>query len=105
MNIGLEGHDADGSVLRLLGADKHGLVVMGHRHRHDRRAGLALVHAFISIHLRADQIVSGTAVNFLALGITGYFFIEVYTDQGTPGDVSSIPMYRSAGSASPTAPS
>ena len=54
-------------------------------------AALALVHAFISIHLRADQIVSGFAVNFLALGVTGYFFIEVYTDQGTPGDVSTIP--------------
>ena len=54
-------------------------------------AALAAVHAFISIHLRADQIISGFAVNFLALGITGYFFIEVYTDQGTPGDVPQIP--------------
>ena len=51
---------------------------------------LALVHAFISIHLRADQIVVGTAVIFLAYGITGYFFIEIYSDQGTPGDVSCI---------------
>ncbi len=33
---------------------------------------LALVHAFFCIHLRADQIVGGTAINFLALGITGY---------------------------------
>ena len=36
---------------------------------------LALVHAFFAINLRADQIVSGTAINFLALGITGYVFI------------------------------
>ena len=35
---------------------------------------LALLHAFFSIHLRANQIISGTAINFLALGITGYFF-------------------------------
>ena len=33
---------------------------------------LALVHAFFCIHLRADQIVSGFAVNFLALGLTGF---------------------------------
>jgi simple sugar transport system permease protein len=52
---------------------------------------MAAIHAFVSIHLRADQIVSGTAINFLALGITGYFFIEVYTDQGTPGDVDYTP--------------
>ena len=66
-------------------------MVLGHpRPESSPGAALALVHAFISIHLRADQIVSGTAVNFLALGITGYFFIDVYTDQGTPGDVESI---------------
>ena len=28
--------------------------------------------------------VSGTAVNFLALGITGYFFIDHYGNNGTP---------------------
>jgi simple sugar transport system permease protein len=52
---------------------------------------LALVHAFFSIHLRADQIVSGTAVNFLALGITGYMYIDIYGDQGTPVDLPEIP--------------
>jgi simple sugar transport system permease protein len=30
--------------------------------------------------------VSGTAINFLALGVTGYFFIDTYGDQGTPGE-------------------
>ena len=54
-------------------------------------AALALVHAFFSIHLRADQIVSGTAINFLALGVTGYFFIDIYGEQGTPGDIPRIP--------------
>ena len=33
----------------------------------------------------------GTAINFLALGITGYLFVEIYGDQGTPTDLSSIP--------------
>ncbi len=41
--------------------------------------------------LRADQIVGGTAINFLALGITGYVFVEIYGDQGTPAGVSEIP--------------
>jgi general nucleoside transport system permease protein len=53
----------------------------------------ALVHAVWAIHLRADQIVGGTAVNFLALGVTGYLFIQIYGDQGTPdlSNSESIP--------------
>ncbi len=35
---------------------------------------LALIHGFFCIHLRADQIVSGFAVNLLALGVTGFLF-------------------------------
>jgi simple sugar transport system permease protein len=54
-------------------------------------AGLALIHAVFSIHLRADQIVSGTAINFLALGVTGYFFIDVYGEEGTPEGIPRVP--------------
>lgn len=91
VNIGLEGMMLMGAFFGFLGADKLGSWGWGILTGIVAGASLGLVHAFISIHLRADQIVSGTAVNFLALGITGYFFIEVYTDQGTPGDVSYIP--------------
>jgi simple sugar transport system permease protein len=91
VNIGLEGMLLMGAFFGFLGADKLGSWEWGILTGVVAGAALAAVHAFISIHLRADQIVSGTAVNFLALGVTGYFFIEVYTDQGTPGDVSYIP--------------
>jgi general nucleoside transport system permease protein len=91
VNIGLEGMLLMGAFFGFLGADKLEHWAWGIVCGVVAGAGLALVHAFVSIHLRADQIVSGTAVNFLALGITGYFFIEVYTDQGTPGEVSNIP--------------
>ena len=91
VNIGLEGMLLTGAFFGFLGADKLEHWAWGIVCGVVAGAALALVHAFISIHLRADQIVSGFAVNFLALGVTGYFFIEVYTDQGTPGDVSNIP--------------
>ena len=42
-------------------------------------------------HLRADQIVGGTAINFLALGITGFLFIDIYGANGTPADIPAIP--------------
>jgi simple sugar transport system permease protein len=52
---------------------------------------MALVHAFFAIHLRADQIVGGTAVNFLAVGITGYFFVQLYHGEDIPVGVATIP--------------
>jgi len=49
--------------------------------------GMATIHAVWAISLKVDQIISGTALNFLALGITGYLFIDKYGDTGTPGNV------------------
>jgi simple sugar transport system permease protein len=53
-------------------------------------AGMAMatVHAVWAIQLKVNQIISGTALNFLALGITGYIFIDKYGDSGTPGNVA-----------------
>jgi len=55
---------------------------------------LALAHAVFSIHLRANQVVSGTGINFLALGITGYFFIAHYGSNGTPSGISQVPNVK-----------
>jgi simple sugar transport system permease protein len=52
---------------------------------------LAFVHAFFSINLRADQVVSGISLNFLALGVTGYIFLDHYGDQGTPDNIPRVP--------------
>ena len=52
---------------------------------------MGLLHAIFSVSLRSDQIVGGTAINFLALGITSYFFFKLYGSQGTPSDLSTIP--------------
>ena len=57
---------------------------------------LALIHAVFSIHLRADQIVSGFAVNLLALGLTGYLYSSIYPD-GTPTErVDRVPTLEEA---------
>jgi simple sugar transport system permease protein len=91
VNIGLEGMMLTGAFFAILGADKLDSWVLGLLVAMLAGAVLAFIHAVVSIHLRADQIVSGTAVNFLALGVTGYFFIDVYGAQGTPGDIPRVP--------------
>jgi general nucleoside transport system permease protein len=94
VNIGIEGMMLMGAFWGIWGADKTGswttCVLIGMV-----SGGLiALVHAFFSIHLRADQIISGTAIYFLSLGITGYAFIQLYGDQNIPAGVSEIPRLR-----------
>jgi len=91
VNIGLEGMMLTGAFFAVLGADKLGNWFLGILCAVIAGGLMALIHAFVSIHLRADQIVSGTAINFLALGVTGYFFIQVYGEQGTPGSISQVP--------------
>jgi general nucleoside transport system permease protein len=91
VNIGLEGMMLSGAFFGALGADKFGSWPMGLLCAIVSGGAFALVHAFMAIHLRADQIISGFAINFLALGATGYFFIDIYGANGTPGNLPRIP--------------
>jgi simple sugar transport system permease protein len=97
VNIGLEGMMLTGAFFGALGADRTGSWVTGLLIGMAAGGVLALVHAFFSIHIRADQIVSGTAVNFLALGATGYLYIDIYGEEGTPTDLAEIPDVRLPG--------
>jgi ABC-type uncharacterized transport system permease subunit len=91
VNIGLEGMMLMGAFFGAYGADVTGSWVAGLFIGVVSGAALAFVHAIFSIHLRADQIVSGTAVNFLALGLTGYLYNQHYGNNGTPNDLPAVP--------------
>jgi len=91
INIALEGMMLSGAFFGIWAAAWSGSWVVGILMAMVFGGFLALIHAFFSIHLRADQIVSGTAINFLALGLTGYLFRYIYGTEGTPSDVSRIP--------------
>jgi simple sugar transport system permease protein len=82
VNIALEGMMLMGAFFGIWGADQTGSWELGLLIAMAAGGVLALVHAFFAINLRADQIVTGFALNFLALGITGYLFIAIYGDQG-----------------------
>jgi general nucleoside transport system permease protein len=91
VNIGLEGMMLTGAFFGIWAAVESGSWLIGLLAAMAAGGAMALIHAFFAINLRADQIVSGTAINFLAVGITGYLFIQQFGDQGTPGTISQIP--------------
>jgi simple sugar transport system permease protein len=91
VNIGLEGMMLMGAFFGAYGADKTGSWALGIVIGIASGCLLGLVHAFFAIHLRADQIVGGTAINFLALGITGYLYNDIYGNNGTPNNLPAIP--------------
>jgi simple sugar transport system permease protein len=63
---------------------------------------VSVAHAWLSISLRADQIISGTIINLFALGITGYLNILVsatappsggaFGSIGLPGALTDLPV-------------
>ncbi|HSL65562.1 MAG TPA: ABC transporter permease [Gaiellaceae bacterium] len=91
VNIGLEGMMLAGAFFGIWATIWSGSWAIGLLMAMVFGGLFALIHAFFCIHLRADQIVVGTAINFLALGITGYLFRDIYGPQGTPSDISRIP--------------
>jgi simple sugar transport system permease protein len=100
VNIGLEGMMLMGAFWGIWGANKTDSWELGVLIAMASGGLLALVHAFFAIHLRADQIVGGTAVNFLALGITGYFFVQLYHGENVPTGIPQIPTINLARSGS-----
>ena len=66
-------------------------------------AAIGLLHAWLTVTVRADQIIAGTMVNIAALGITGYLNRLVITPSGRggagviapfslPPEVSALPL-------------
>ena len=90
VNIGLEGMMLVGAFFAIWGALWSGTWVVGVLTAMLFGGLLALIHGVFCIHLRADQIVSGFAVNLLALGVTGFLFTQLYPS-GIPTGVSRVP--------------
>ncbi len=52
---------------------------------------LAALHAVVSIEFRANQIISGTVINILSLGITGYLYRQ-FLAQNLPAGPGTFPI-------------
>src|SRR5882762_3575654 len=90
-NIALEGCMIMGAFFGIFAADKTGSLPVAIAVALLAGTGLAALHALASITFRADQIVSGMALNILALGLTSYLNYELYGTTGTPADLPTVP--------------
>ena len=87
INIGLEGAMIAGAFAALAGAHVGG-VGTGFAAAAAAGALTALVFAFFVVRLGSDQIIAGTAVTLLTLGLTGTLYQTVY---GAAGAALSVP--------------
>ena len=56
---------------------------------------LALIHAIATVWLRADPIVSGTAINLFAIGLTGYLLFTTFGAHGSSPLAPKLPILGS----------
>jgi ABC-type uncharacterized transport system permease subunit len=86
INIGLEGIIIAGAFASLAVA-AHGNLLAGYAAALSAGVVMAALFGFFTLYLRANQIISGTALTLLGLGITGTMFRATF---GIPGHEASI---------------
>jgi simple sugar transport system permease protein len=83
VNIGLEGLMLISAFAGVVGASLSGSALVGLGFALAAGQIFALIHALMSITFEADQIISGTAINLLALGGTGFLMVQIFGSGGT----------------------
>ncbi|MBM3262797.1 MAG: ABC transporter permease [candidate division Zixibacteria bacterium] len=91
VNIGLEGMILTGALCGMLGAHFTGSPWIGLMT--GLWAGLLMAGGFtvVAVHFGADQVVTGAAVNLLALGLTGVFYRRIF---GVTGTALTVPGFE-----------
>jgi simple sugar transport system permease protein len=87
INIGLEGAIIAGAFGSFVAAGS-GNTWIGFAGAAIAGIAVAAVFAFFAIHIRADQIITGTAISLLGLGLTATLYRQMY---GAMGAALSIP--------------
>ncbi|HEX7192959.1 MAG TPA: ABC transporter permease [Thermoanaerobaculia bacterium] len=77
INLGIEGMLLVASMTAVFTAQLSGSIAAGIAGGIAGAALIALIFGAFAIHLKADQIVTGTAINLLALGVTGFVYREL----------------------------
>lgn len=91
INIALEGKMLFGAFVGVVAVWWSGSPTIGVLAGIAIGIALGTLHAFFAVTLRADQIVSATAINLLALGITGALIASVWGQPGISPSVEQVP--------------
>jgi general nucleoside transport system permease protein len=83
VNIGLEGLMLIAAFAGVVGSFFTGSALVGLLTALGAGLLFALIHALMCITFEADQIISGTAINLLALGGTGFLMVQIFGSGGT----------------------
>lgn len=78
LNIGLEGIMLSGAFFSFITAYYTQSLFLGVVGGCVGGMAISLVHGVLSIRLRVDQTIAGLALNFLALGLTSFFFLMAF---------------------------
>ena len=93
VNIGLEGKILMGAFAAALGTLLSGSLWVGLAAAVLVGLALALIHAVATQELRTDHIVSGVAINLLALGLSTYLFRQLIVPREEAGESSVVPTF------------
>lgn len=93
INIGLEGTMLMGSLVGFWIAGASGSLISGFAAAAIAGALLSLISGVFTIRYGADQVVVGTAINFLALGVTGLAFRRIYGQSGQLLASAELPRF------------
>ena len=91
VNIGLEGMMTIGAFFAVWGTYKMGNPLFGVLFAIIAGGVLALVHAVLSINLKADQVISGTAINLFASALASFLIFILFGKGGQTDVVSTLP--------------
>jgi simple sugar transport system permease protein len=94
INIGLEGMMRFGAFAAAACAIWTGSPWMGLAGGALAGAMAAAVHAFLSLRFRADQVVSGIALNLVALGLVTWLLQAAFGSSGVSPEAPSLPRDR-----------
>ncbi|MGZ7032020.1 MAG: ABC transporter permease [Thermoanaerobaculia bacterium] len=84
INLGIEGMMLTAAMTAVVAAQITRSVVAGFIGGVAGALAIAALFGVFAIVLRADQIVTGTAINFLALGVTGFIYREIVFVKDVP---------------------